>query len=69
MKTTKAIELAGSREALARMLGVASITTYRWKPSLPAQRIWQLQVLRPDWFVAPKTIPVRSRAPEEAKES
>jgi hypothetical protein len=50
MKTKDAIKLAGSREALARLLGVAVITTYRWKPSLPDARIWKLQVLRPEWF-------------------
>lgn len=65
MKTAQAIKLAGSREALARMLGVASITTYRWKPSLPAQRIWQLQVLRPEWFKAAKRN--TPAAPEQAE--
>jgi hypothetical protein len=50
MNTDKAIKLAGSREQLARLLGCAPITTYRWKPNLPKSRMWQLEVLRPEWF-------------------
>lgn len=51
MNTDKAIKLAGGREELAQLLGCASITTYRWKPNLPRARAWQLQILRPEWFV------------------
>jgi hypothetical protein len=50
MTTNDAIKLAGSRDALARLLGVATITTYRWKPSPPRARMYQLEVLRPEWF-------------------
>lgn len=50
MKTETAIELAGGREQLAQLLGVASITTYRWKPDLPQPREDRLRVLRPAWF-------------------
>lgn len=50
MNTEKAIELAGTREKLAKLLGVASISTYRWKPDLPKMREFQLQALRPKWF-------------------
>lgn len=57
MNTDKAIKLAGGREALARLLGVAAITTYRWKPNLPAARAWQLEVIRPEWFKSHKERP------------
>ena len=50
MNTSKAIKLAGGREALARLLGVKSITTYRWKPMLPKARAWQLELVKPEWF-------------------
>ena len=50
MNTDTAIKLAGSREKLAELLGVASITTYRWKPSLPQHRADRLRILKPRWF-------------------
>jgi hypothetical protein len=50
MKTETAIKLAGSREALALILGCAPITTYRWKPSLPQSREDRLRILKPRWF-------------------
>ncbi len=55
MNTKQAIRLAGSRDALARLLGVASITTYRWKPNLPTGRAWQLQAIKPEWFKSRST--------------
>ena len=54
MNTDKAIKLSGGgttgRKALAALLGVAPITTYRWHPSIPDRHIWRLQVLKPEWF-------------------
>lgn len=54
MKTDKAIELAGSREALARLIGVTPLATYRWKPNVPERHMWKLAVIRPDWFTKEK---------------
>jgi len=52
MNTEKAIKLAGSATALAVLLGVTRQAITHWKrDGLPQQRVWQLQVLRPDWFV------------------
>jgi hypothetical protein len=52
MNTDKAIKLAGGRDKLAELLGVASISTYRWKPRLPKMRAFQLRALKPEWFKA-----------------
>lgn len=50
MNTKDAIALAGSREELAKVLGVAAITTYRWNPDLPQHRADRLRILKPAWF-------------------
>lgn len=54
MNTMKAINLAGGgttgRKALAALLGVSSITTYKWEPDIPDRHVWRLQVLKPEWF-------------------
>ncbi len=51
MNIQKAIELAGSQSKLARILGVSRAVVHSWtKRSLPEMRIWQLKVLRPEWF-------------------
>lgn len=49
----KAIQLAGGREALAELLGVGKQATYAWSwedDELPEARVWQLRILRPEWF-------------------
>jgi len=46
-----AMDKAGGREELARLLGVAAITTYHWdldKP-LPKKHLRFLSVARPKW--------------------
>ena len=53
MQTKDAIDLAGGRKQLAEMLGVASISTYRWK-ELPQKHEDRLRVLKPRWFKKPK---------------
>lgn len=50
MNTEDAIKLAGGRKELAKILGVASITTYRWNPDLPQHRADRLRILKPTWF-------------------
>ena len=40
----------GSREALAKVLGVSPITTYRWARELPKAHVRYLRLLHPDWL-------------------
>jgi hypothetical protein len=47
------IELAGGRKKLAEMLGLAPISTYRWK-TLPQKHEDRLRVAKPSWFRKPK---------------
>lgn len=50
METKTAIELAGSSTALATMLGITVSAVSQWGDTIPESRIWQLRVLRPEWF-------------------
>ena len=50
MKTTFAIEKAGSAAALAKLLGITPGAVSQWGENVPEARVWQLQVLRPEWF-------------------
>lgn len=59
MKTQQAIEKAGSSKALADLLGITPSAISQWGDDLPEARVWQLRVLRPDWF--------EEQAPAEAK--
>jgi hypothetical protein len=45
----QAIEKAGSQAKLARLLGVSRSAVWNWKV-IPEGRMWQLRVLRPEWF-------------------
>jgi len=46
----KMISLAGSKAALARLLGITRAAVTHWS-KLPKGRRYQLQVIKPDWFV------------------
>jgi hypothetical protein len=50
MDKQKAITLAGSQSELARILGITRAAVHNWK-TIPTGRLYQLMVLRPDWFV------------------
>jgi DNA-binding transcriptional regulator YdaS (Cro superfamily) len=50
MDKQKAITLAGSQSELARILGITRAAVHQWK-TLPSGRLYQLMVLRPNWFV------------------
>jgi hypothetical protein len=50
MDKQKAITLAGSKSELARILGITRGAVHQWK-ILPMGRLYQLMVLRPDWFL------------------
>lgn len=49
----KAIELAGGVTALAKILGICKSSVSEWT-EIPQARIWQLKVIRPQWFRKPK---------------
>lgn len=65
MKTTDAINLAGSASALAELLGITGGAVSQWGEFVPQARIWQLQLLKPEWFG--KTIRRRKDAPAVSK--
>jgi len=46
----QAIELAGSQANLARLLGITRGAVWLWE-TIPQARIWQLKLLRPEWFM------------------
>jgi len=51
MDINKAIELAGTQSKLARILGIPRGVVHAWtKRGIPQMRVWQLRVLRPEWF-------------------
>ncbi|MGI9143114.1 MAG: Cro/CI family transcriptional regulator [Fluviibacter sp.] len=50
METAEAIRLAGSQSELARILRITQAAVAQWGANVPEARVWQLKVLRPDWF-------------------
>ena len=50
MDKNKAIQLAGSQIELAKILGISQAAISQWK-DIPQARIWQLQILHPEWFI------------------
>jgi len=50
MTKEQLVHLAGSQSELARILGINRAAVSQWK-SVPQKRIWQLMVLRPNWFL------------------
>jgi len=50
MTKQEVIKLAGSQRDLALMLGISTQAISRWK-DVPKARIWQLMILKPEWFV------------------
>ncbi len=49
MDKEKAITLAGSQSELARILGITRAAVHNWK-TIPTGRLYQLMVLKPEWF-------------------
>ena len=45
----QAIIFAGSQSELARLLGVSRGAVWKWT-NIPQGRIYQLMLLRPEWF-------------------
>lgn len=57
MKTKQAIELAGSVIKLATLLGITRMAIYQWGEDVPQARLWQLKVIKPDWFaIEPESV-------------
>jgi len=51
MDIFKAIELAGSQSELARILDTSRAVVHSWtKRGIPKMRIWQLKMVKPEWF-------------------
>ena len=50
MTKEEAIKRAGSQAALARILGVSRGAVNQWK-QMPQGRVYQLMVIKPEWFV------------------
>jgi transcriptional repressor of cell division inhibition gene dicB len=50
MKTAEALQRAGGLRPLADLLGITPSAISQWGENVPDARIWQLRVLRPDWF-------------------
>ena len=50
MTKDQAITLAGTSMALATMLGIQRQAVSQWGDEIPQARLWQLKVLRPEWF-------------------
>jgi predicted transcriptional regulator len=54
MTKEEAIKRAGSQSNLARLLGISRGAVNQWT-HLPKGRLYQLMVLKPDWFVVALT--------------
>ena len=50
MTKEQAIKLAGNQNKLAQILGISRMAVCQWKV-IPQARIWQLQLLHPEWFI------------------
>ena len=50
MDKQTAIEKAGSVTELAKLLGIKREAIYQWGTQVPKARVWQLKILRPEWF-------------------
>ena len=51
MEKQRLIKLAGgTQESLAAILGISQAAVSQWT-EVPEMRIWQLKVLRPQWFM------------------
>jgi len=51
MTISQLIQNAGSQSELARLLGVTRGAVWIWtRDGIPKSRIWQLKLLKPEWF-------------------
>ncbi len=54
MTKEQATKLAGSQSELARILGISRAAVSQWR-EMPQGRVWQLKVVRPQWFSTEET--------------
>lgn len=55
MTKIKLFKLAGGKRQAAALLGITTQAIQKWGEDVPAMRIFQLKVLKPEWFlVKPK---------------
>lgn len=64
MKTATAIEKAAGVKHLADLLGITSSAISQWDEDMPQARVWQLRVLKPDWFEDDQVPPGEGAATE-----
>lgn len=55
MNTQTAIQLAGSKAKLAKLLGVSRAAVTQYKEILPPKRVKRLREAHPEWFGDPVT--------------
>jgi DNA-binding XRE family transcriptional regulator len=48
------IKKAGSINKLAAILGITRQAITQWEEEIPEGRVWQLMVIKPEWFKATK---------------
>ena len=63
MRTATAIEKAGSQALLAELLGVTSSAITQWGEAMPQARVWQLRLIKPEWFDDQASVSVNKQAP------
>ena len=63
MTKEQAITLAGSQAKLAALLKISDAAVSQWE-TIPEKRIWQLKVLRPEWFTKSKVNKAKTLAIE-----
>ena len=68
MDKERALELAGGVTALAKILGIAKSSVSAWV-EIPQARIWQLKVIRPQWFRKQKQEAKRTKKVDVQHES
>lgn len=49
MEKHELIKLAGSQNRLAQLIGISQAAVCQWV-TIPEARIWQLKLLKPEWF-------------------
>jgi DNA-binding transcriptional regulator YdaS (Cro superfamily) len=50
MTKEQAIKFAGNANQLAKILGISRCAVSQWE-HIPKARLWQLQLLHPEWFL------------------
>jgi DNA-binding transcriptional regulator YdaS (Cro superfamily) len=50
MDKQQAIKLAGSAQALAKLLGITHQAVYAWGSKIPPLQVYRLMDVRPEWF-------------------